>query len=562
MAEMTYQQRSNQSSRMAVNQQRSSGRVLQDNRASFKQSTQLKSEQPAQRLTDEEELQSNQPAQRVKKEDEDEALQKKSASTVPVQREEPVAKPNNTGLPDNLKSGIENLSGMSMDNVRVHYNSAKPAQLNALAYAQGTDIHVASGQEKHLPHEAWHVVQQAQGRVKPTMQMKEGVPVNDDKGLEREADVMGGRAVQMYAQIEKPQENQSREIANSVAQKKSTVKQGFGLVDNRHGDKLNGGNLKPVQRKINWNSSSKRLPLSEENNNFEGLINALKTMYAIYGSVFAQRINDVVNYANAHGRWSIADILSRLDADAKNFGIPLNNQGSGLGNITLPENESAQRDFAFSSHTRATAVIGGKSYFRESKDGVHAEKQLKELLIKLKEDGTINDVNEDTLIITINNFPCLERCVAVLIELHQHFPFMQVNYANPYGGEEFQEAYTILRGDGIALFPFEPRTVMGENTKSKLTSDQSDRFDEMARARAVHPTPYQRIYELSLGMRLDGGRFPEELENQVVNDIINGILRPGDRFLIRFSDGSDQAFAYYGTNKNGTHVIRPYLRGG
>ncbi|MEP5341105.1 MAG: DUF4157 domain-containing protein [Algibacter sp.] len=67
-------------------------------------------------------------------------------------------KENNTGLPDNLKSGIENLSGYAMDDVKVHYNSDKPAQLNAHAYAQGTDIHVASGQEKHVPHEAWHVV--------------------------------------------------------------------------------------------------------------------------------------------------------------------------------------------------------------------------------------------------------------------------------------------------------------------------------------------------------------------------------------------------------------------
>ncbi len=104
---------------------------------------------------------------------------------------------NNTGLPDQLKSGIESLSGLSLDHVRVHYNSSQPAQLNALAYAQGSDIHVAPGQEKHLAHEAWHVVQQKQGRVKPTMQMKGGVEVNDDAGLEREADVMGAKAVQM-----------------------------------------------------------------------------------------------------------------------------------------------------------------------------------------------------------------------------------------------------------------------------------------------------------------------------------------------------------------------------
>jgi hypothetical protein len=106
-------------------------------------------------------------------------------------------RPNNTGLPDNLKSGIEALSGMSLDHVKVHYNSAQPAQLNALAYAQGSDIHLAPGQEQHLPHEAWHIVQQAQGRVEPTVQMKDGVPVNDDAGLEREADVMGGKALQM-----------------------------------------------------------------------------------------------------------------------------------------------------------------------------------------------------------------------------------------------------------------------------------------------------------------------------------------------------------------------------
>jgi len=71
---------------------------------------------------------------------------------------------NNTGLPDNLKAGIENLSGSFMDDVNVHYNSDKPAQLQAHAYAQGTDIHVAPGQEKHLPHEVWHVAQQKQGR--------------------------------------------------------------------------------------------------------------------------------------------------------------------------------------------------------------------------------------------------------------------------------------------------------------------------------------------------------------------------------------------------------------
>lgn len=104
-------------------------------------------------------------------------------------------KTNRTGMPNQLKSGIESLSGMSMDHVTVHYNSDKPAQLQAHAYAQGTEIHLGAGQERHLPHEAWHVVQQAQNRVPPTLHMKAGA-VNDDPSLEKEADMMGEKAAQ------------------------------------------------------------------------------------------------------------------------------------------------------------------------------------------------------------------------------------------------------------------------------------------------------------------------------------------------------------------------------
>jgi Domain of unknown function (DUF4157) len=125
------------------------------------------------------------------------AVQLKAEEEEPLQAklETDRAMENRTGLPDQLKAGIERLSGMAMDNVKVHYNSSQPAQVNALAYTQGSDIHVAPGQERHLPHEAWHVVQQKQGRVRPTMQLKEGVPVNDEEGLEHEADVMGAKAL-------------------------------------------------------------------------------------------------------------------------------------------------------------------------------------------------------------------------------------------------------------------------------------------------------------------------------------------------------------------------------
>lgn len=109
-----------------------------------------------------------------------------------LEEEEPLQtkRENNTKLPDNLKAGVENLSGIDMRDVSVHYNSSKPAEVGALAHTQGTDIHVAPGREKHLPHEVWNMVQQAQGRVKPTIQLKD-MTVNDDKELEHDTDLMG-----------------------------------------------------------------------------------------------------------------------------------------------------------------------------------------------------------------------------------------------------------------------------------------------------------------------------------------------------------------------------------
>lgn len=97
-------------------------------------------------------------------------------------------------LPHALTRGIAALSGMDVSDVMVHRNSPRPATVNALAVAQNNEIHLAPGQEKHLPHEAWHIVQQRQGRVAANMQEK-GVDMNDEPGLEKEATVMGERAL-------------------------------------------------------------------------------------------------------------------------------------------------------------------------------------------------------------------------------------------------------------------------------------------------------------------------------------------------------------------------------
>lgn len=98
-----------------------------------------------------------------------------------------------TVLPGRLRKNVERLSGVSLEDVRVHRNSNAPARLGALAHTRGPEIHLAPGQERHLPHEAWHVAQQKLGVVRPTAQLN-GAALNDNAGLEREADLMGARA--------------------------------------------------------------------------------------------------------------------------------------------------------------------------------------------------------------------------------------------------------------------------------------------------------------------------------------------------------------------------------
>ena len=171
------------------NKEKGSGASILDNRASIitqNKSIEAISNSPQAKKTTQLQalIQGNSPVQKAEEED-------------PVQGKFDLMqkKGNNTGLQDNLKSGVEKLSGESLDDVQVHRNSAQPAQMQAHAFAQGNQIHLAPGQEKHLPHEAWHVAQQKQGRVQPTTHMKGDILVNDDKGLEQEADEMGEKAL-------------------------------------------------------------------------------------------------------------------------------------------------------------------------------------------------------------------------------------------------------------------------------------------------------------------------------------------------------------------------------
>lgn len=103
----------------------------------------------------------------------------------------------NTGIPSAMQERFEASSGLSFDDVRIHYNSPRPAKLGALAYTQGTQVYIGPGQERHLKHELGHVLQQKRGLVKADGHLN-GLPVNRDPGLERSADLGADQPIQAF----------------------------------------------------------------------------------------------------------------------------------------------------------------------------------------------------------------------------------------------------------------------------------------------------------------------------------------------------------------------------
>lgn len=102
-----------------------------------------------------------------------------------------------TGIPEAVQAKFEAASGLSFEDVRVHYNSPRPEQLGAYAYTQGSQVYIGPGQERHLEHELGHVIQQKQGIVKADGYIN-GVPVNRDQRLEQAADLGANQPVQGF----------------------------------------------------------------------------------------------------------------------------------------------------------------------------------------------------------------------------------------------------------------------------------------------------------------------------------------------------------------------------
>ncbi len=101
-------------------------------------------------------------------------------------------------VPGALQARMESTMGADFSGVRIHADDSSAADIGALAYTRGDDVHFAPGayspdtaQGRHtLGHELAHVVQQRAGRVPVTGEVG-GMPLNDDPALEGEADRVG-----------------------------------------------------------------------------------------------------------------------------------------------------------------------------------------------------------------------------------------------------------------------------------------------------------------------------------------------------------------------------------
>lgn len=168
----------------------------------------------------------------------------------------------NKGLPAQLKDGIEKSSGYSMDDVSVHFSSSLPAQFKAEAMTQGNQIHIAPGKEQHLAHEAWHVVQQKQDRVKAGSE-ESGRMLNTSHALEKEADEKGSAAAKFTIGTAQQQPIQLKEkkIAAPVVQLKRMTE--IDLADDEESDRI-VNDLEFFGARPDWGSEMDKLRGNDE----------------------------------------------------------------------------------------------------------------------------------------------------------------------------------------------------------------------------------------------------------------------------------------------------------
>ncbi len=96
-------------------------------------------------------------------------------------------------LPSHIRAHHEAASGVSLHDAQVFRNSPLPERWSAEALTFRNRVFLGPGKERHLAHEAWHVVQQKRNAVHAEFRIGE-TGVNTSARFENEADRMGARA--------------------------------------------------------------------------------------------------------------------------------------------------------------------------------------------------------------------------------------------------------------------------------------------------------------------------------------------------------------------------------
>lgn len=134
-----------------------------------------------------------------------------NSNPMPIQKkdddENEIGKPNDGGQQSDSKnsdndvfSQMESAMNADFSNVKIHSGSHNAVNVGAQAFTQGNDIHFAPGKfdtnspagKELLAHELVHVKQQGEGRVQANNKI-DGIPLNDDKKLEDEADEIASK---------------------------------------------------------------------------------------------------------------------------------------------------------------------------------------------------------------------------------------------------------------------------------------------------------------------------------------------------------------------------------
>ncbi len=153
----------------------------------------------------------------------------------------PARKGGGAALDAETQEGMEESFGTSFADVRVH-EDGNAEQLGAVAYAQGSHIHMRAGAyqpgtdegDALIGHELTHVVQQRAGRV--AVPQGKGTSINADESLESEADEQGAAAAA----------GEKAEVGGSSAP----------LAPKATEDEADEGEgEEPVQAKLDWTSS-------------------------------------------------------------------------------------------------------------------------------------------------------------------------------------------------------------------------------------------------------------------------------------------------------------------